>query len=93
MKKVINSPQFMQLLKDFNCEGVPAKAIENANQSVQTPNFNARYMRSKSKACGEICGWVVAVVNCANLSKEANAVRETIAQLRDQQAKVKNTSA
>ena len=90
MKKSFVGEQFLNKLKDFDPDTVPARVLLKANEYVQqTPNFNARYMRSKSKACGEICGWVVAVVNSANISKEANTMREKIAELRDQQAKVK----
>ena len=71
IKKTVGGAQFLSKLKAFDCDTVPPKALRSANKCVQTPNFNAKYMRSKSKECGEMCRWVVAVVNSANHSQEA----------------------
>ena len=71
IKKTISAAQFLNKLKTIDCDTMPPKALRNANKAVQATNFNAKYMRSKSKECGEMCRWVVAVVDSANHSQEA----------------------
>ena len=67
IKKALGETQFLSKLTNFDCETVPPKALRRANEWVLTPNFNSKYMRSHgSKPAGDLCRWVVAVVNTAN---------------------------
>ena len=70
-------------MKDFNCETVPEQILRRANECVQLPNFTEKDMRSVSKSCGEMGAWVLAVLNCANLAKEAKTISLIISELKD----------
>ena len=64
----------MTRLKDFNCGAVPEKVLRKANECVYALNSAVKASKSKSKVVGELFTWVTAIVNSANLSKEARMI-------------------
>jgi len=103
-KKLLNDMQFLDKLKTYDKDNVPAPAIRKLKKYMENPDFTPDKMRSVSTAATSLCMWVRAMWVYDKVAKniapkrEALAVAEkrlegVMADLREKQAALRKVEA
>ena len=83
----LGSSKFLKRVRNLDLDNVSVQVHRRVLEYVKRDDFNAEALAKKSALAGQLCAWVIAVVNYVNVLKATRKMYKA-AELLDQQRKV-----
>lgn len=77
-KKVLNDPQFVRRLLDYDKDNIPEKVLKAVRRVTQDPMFTPTQVKQHSKAAMSMCMWVRAIETYAEIFKVVMPKRQKL---------------
>merc|ERR1719428_1548175 len=80
-KKVLGDGKFMDRLKGYDKDNIPAPALKKLEKYVQKPEFAPDVVGNQSKAAKSLCQWAHAMDTYSKVAKEVEPKKQKLAEL------------
>ena len=85
-KKVLNDPQFVYRLLNYDKDNIPDKVLKSVRKITQDPQFTPNQVKQHSKAAMSLCLWVRAMETYSDVLRIVLPKRQRLQQAEDDYA-------
>jgi dynein heavy chain len=90
-KKTLNDPKFIDKLKGYDKDNIPAKILKSLTKYIEKPEYSPDSVGNQSKACKSLCMWTHAMDTYSKVAKEVEPKKKRLAEMNDQLASANKT--
>mmetsp|Transcript_47704 Transcript_47704/g.108527 ORF Transcript_47704/g.108527 Transcript_47704/m.108527 type:complete len:1551 (-) Transcript_47704:45-4697(-) len=82
-KKVLSDTKFLDRLKGYDKDNIPAKALKQLEKYVVKPEYAPESVGNQSKAAKSLCMWTHAMDTYSKVAKEVGPKKQLVAELNE----------